>query len=620
MESIKINYTKPIIRKEVIQYKNIYEDEQYFYIVVSGLYKIRVGETINLSRFVYSESRNTIGVEDVTRKVISVSYKKNSKGKVLATLIKTNKIGKKILNVSNVEFINENNANQYLITFDNKINIFAQDILYAKKLGIDTTIQALDTENNEYQDIIFNLNMVETNNISGRSNNEYIVKYNQEPDKFVFNWWNSVDYNDCEGSSTNPNHEPMYYYLPNKGSNYSIFGDIVYGFMQDDLFEHTIVYKHNSFFCYEEEKTIISEFPEISAYKCHLWKDIDSVTIDNIVYNRDIYDDAFNQKYNTVKLVKETGIYNIPIGLTNVVDYVHMSQEDNINTVFAEKVKEAVVEQAPVIDMEKVKYAPYYYKDGVYMPITSITYNLHFRTRNLSEDGWQYVDDSAQFWNSGTTPSNLIDNNNSDMLYYLGYTDYDVQNQKLNLGKSFIRLSFYDSTDLVTQKLLYYSTIFFDTGSLFGKYIKAKTQLASSGLSTDNVVLESYLTDYRLDSAFTVRDEYYTQKSSDGFNIYYFPDVVLDGENNERTIYMKVEFNHARYGRTIPMIVWPVPQSTISFNDAKENLFIPIKLKYLTKEESINKEKVYTYLFDFNELITLNDNTITLNLVEPKLG
>ena len=123
-------------------------------------------------------------------------------------------------------------------------------------------------------------------------------------------------------------------------------------------------------------------------------------------------------------------------------------------------------------------------------------------------------------------------------------------------------------------------------------------------------------TDYRLDCSFVVRDEYFTEKSSEGFNFYYFPDAI---ENGERTIYMKIEFNHAKYGRTVPMILWPHGNNSLSLAEAKDRLFTPITIKLLDKNENVSKEKMFIYTFNEDEYITLNDNTISLNLVEPKL-
>ena len=185
----------------------------------------------------------------------------------------------------------------------------------------------------------------------------------------------------------------------------------------------------------------------------------------------------------------------------------------------------------------------------------------------------------------------------------------------MKIKKSFLRLSFYDDNNPLTQKLLYYSTVFMDSGELFGKYVKAKDELRKQGELTDRVVLaSSALTNNRLDCSFVVRDEYYTEKCSEGFNIYYFPGDVINEENSEKTIYMKVEFNHAGFGRTIPFIVCNINQAGLSLNDYKESLYIKLKLKYIDGK--------YIYLLDEeNKTIIVDDKNVTIifDLFEPKL-
>ena len=58
--------------------------------------------------------------------------------------------------------------------------------------------------------------------------------------------------------------------------------------------------------------------------------------------------------------------------------------------------------------------------------------------------------------------------------------------------------------------------------------------------------------EYRLSSRITVEDPALSEVSSEGFNVHLWADEdngVIPGE-----IYMKAEFNHAGYGRSIPMM------------------------------------------------------------------
>ena len=55
----------------------------------------------------------------------------------------------------------------------------------------------------------------------------------------------------------------------------------------------------------------------------------------------------------------------------------------------------------------------------------------------------------------------------------------------------------------------------------------------------------------------TVENKWLSNRTSEGFYLYLFPDGLFDENgdaNTGRTIYMKAEFNHAGYGRTIPMM------------------------------------------------------------------
>ena len=151
-----------------------------------------------------------------------------------------------------------------------------------------------------------------------------------------------------------------------------------------------------------------------------------------------------------------------------------------------------------------------------------------------------------------------------------------------------------------------------DSGELFGKYMKAKSELKKDGKKSDNVVLDSYQTNHRLDSKFVVRDEFYTEKSSEGFNIYYFPDEIrelAEEKNTGKTIYMKVEFNHAGFGRTIPMIACR-SESNMSISKIKDRLYIKLELRY------IDGKYVY-YVTDDDSGIIKQDSTIEFNLFEP---
>ena len=205
----------------------------------------------------------------------------------------------------------------------------------------------------------------------------------------------------------------------------------------------------------------------------------------------------------------------------------------------------------------------------------------------------------------------------SDILSYLGFANDDVKYQKSKLKKSFLRLLFYDSDNIGNQNLLHTATIFLDSGNLFAKYIKNintedeyvkiggkdvydKTEYENSDDKNDfmnngepmavigsSMIEKDTDTSYdcngvrtnrepmrktsisksnedlgdnigelerlRLSSQFVVTDKFSSKRSSEGFYFYNYKSNSNGVYPSE--IYMRVEFNHAGYGRTIPFMM-----------------------------------------------------------------
>ena len=301
----------------------------------------------------------------------------------------------------------------------------------------------------------------------------------------------------------------------------------------------------------------------------------------------------------------------------------------------------------------------YYQTNEVYREdltiATSITLNFHFRERmkvdsatcktnstltsgNVYFDGWYINTNSGDtiWWNgmdytesafSETKFLEFLKNSGetSDLLGYLNFTDNDVFYRKKKVSQSFIRLSFFNSTDPIEQKLLYYSTIFLDGTNLYGKYIKQLMFMEENdlfnakknkelNLNAAVVFCSSSTVSARVDTQMVVTNEFDKTKSAEGFNLYLFAEDTTFGvdENGEKTIYMKVEFNHAGNGKTIPMIMWPKNENTyvpLTVNNFIDSLYIPIKLTYINGKYAYYIEDAYK-----NE-----DGNISLVLFEPKL-
>ena len=269
----------------------------------------------------------------------------------------------------------------------------------------------------------------------------------------------------------------------------------------------------------------------------------------------------------------------------------------------------------------------------------------------------------------------------SDLLGFMYFDNNDVFYQKSKISKSFLRLSFYDSIDPQRQSLLATSTVFMNENSLYKKYIdnsrkgvnkfinfsddineclvtnkirvnserlaNSKELKKNSNCNDDEGLVEVYYIDEigdshsycvsikddgkRLDSRFVINNKYSTDTSSEGFYIYMFREY---SENlHPKPIYMKVEFNHAGIGKSIPFTVpmeWggdtevnPIRAYTLAdVEKLKEGIplswvyaqsYIPLYAVYDFK----NKE--YAYTFD-DRYVTIDDKgNVTLNLFEIKI-
>ena len=299
---------------------------------------------------------------------------------------------------------------------------------------------------------------------------------------------------------------------------------------------------------------------------------------------------------------------------------------------------------------------------------------------------------------SGVTGADRVIMTSSDLMGLLFFDNDDVFYQKDSIAKSFLRFSYYDSPDPNTQSLLCTSTVFMDEHAMYKKFIDnsrknindygivqrqeyvtgrtesgteyieipqrvvdnfsgdainrisvyAPTEILTGGhrnrrtnYRENDVDIEAMESDkQRISSRFTINNKYATDTSSEGFYLYIFREY---SENlHPKPIYMKIEFNHAGVGRTIPFIVpmrWsggtntdnemlPVSALTLSGDDLvylKEGY----PLSYVYAQTYIPlyavydfKHKKYAYVFDDRYIDTgllHRENKIRLNLFEIKV-
>ena len=452
-------------------------------------------------------------------------------------------------------------------------------------------------------------------------------------------------------------------------------------------------------------------------------------------------DDYYNL-FEHLDVYTRDGYIKVPLSL-EAPQGNNMMQDDLVTKRFFEEEKKKAIN--PIVDMEKDVYYPKYidnsdeaiqeYLDSLpegserpdpetlkstyigsytkFHPIKQIRVNPHFRTRNMESwkvnegyndvltsgvtDNWfitdfhPYVDilkDPTKLLNEGDALDILM--NTSDLMWLLYFTNDDVYYQKSKIAKSFLRFSFYDSTDQQTQSLLATSCVFMDEHKLFKRFIdnsrknvndygvimepeieegvdktkgsvlnkiSVRSEYLGSRLKNKNkyqkkdndyVKIDDGDTksqfkgtiisdEHRLGSEFIIDNKYETSASSEGFYIYIFREYSED--LSPRPIYMKVEFNHAGIGRSIPFVIpmeWsdvvedtgdktPVKALTFSEDDL-ETLKQGIKLGDVYAQTYIplyavydfnNKE--YAYVFDSRYVNSANSDEVSLNLFELKV-
>lgn len=419
----------------------------------------------------------------------------------------------------------------------------------------------------------------------------------------------------------------------------------------------------------------------------------------------------FERINNTfIYTVKARCAITIPLALNFGTN---QQQEDMIQSTYVEDMMDSAIND--IVDMEKDVYHPVIwdsenkdYANGISKEVDKIVFNFHFRQHR----GDDWLVDNNTYWNGcyvdGTDSKVKLVNEisaystvpyfsygtdkwsrskQSDLLTYLGFENSDVRYQKSRLSQSFIRIMFYDSTNPANQNLLYYSTVFVDAGALFGKYIKhvednpyvcitletgddgeeaidtTSSLKELTGIKVDREPYGVLLTEagsdlddreeLRLSCQLTVEDKFQSEGSSDGFYLYLWKDN--ESGVTPTDIYMKVEYNHAGYGRTIPFMMpfWD-PNKTYSSGSSTETTKRGIKtfqeilddwndedgtdgqygarqymkysyIHFKYKYDKIHKQHIY-YLDDefygTNEAeggVHFSDNVITLNLYEVKM-
>lgn len=321
-------------------------------------------------------------------------------------------------------------------------------------------------------------------------------------------------------------------------------------------------YKEGTFFC--EDTRFVKENGGLVDFR----KDFSGNTDSYIYYLKNVLDVDFNikEKFNVSFLKND---YYKDFYVENVIN-------ENINE---------------IVDMEKQIFIPKLEGYGSNSVVNEIKINLKIRERNhgwnstLLEDTWYGDKDNRM-----TTITDI------------GFDDSDIKYQKSSLKKSFIRLSFYDTPHRGNQKLLYYSTVFLDSNKIFNDY---------------------YSNDKKSDLEFIIKNSFDYNACSEGYYLYLFPKLAK--KDTPTTIYMKIEFNHAKYGKTITFVLPSddnykngYTNSNSQGTEGIEKLFNDLYVKVNIMYDSANNKYVW-YIPDIkkSKINDYDNKRITMTLYEP---
>jgi len=190
-------------------------------------------------------------------------------------------------------------------------------------------------------------------------------------------------------------------------------------------------------------------------------------------------------------------------------------------------------------------------------------------------------------------PNGTYTNNYGD----IGFDYDDVKFRKNSFFKSFLRLSLYDSDDVMSQNFVGFTTLFCKL---------RKTDLIAT--NTLNNVLGMPKPINEIFTTFVVENPILNKESNaEGYYLYYYKDSLNIGET--KTLYMKANFNNAKTGFDRNMM--KVNATPPSLSQLVQQQHVKI---FITRTTS-----GYYYRFDETQPnISLSSNQVVVNLYEIK--
>ena len=352
METVKINLNTLEYNFQRLTIKEMYEANGELLIKLNGKEHLSIheGQILVFKRYIYNDEGNS----RVISKNITVT-KKDEKNIIHATIPEASRINVRgqIGKIdSRSEFISGDSQNYYLLRFAEEHNIFAQDL----SLNNGQQIMLYDYKGDLLEKI--------TDGISAAT--IYARPVYKEDCLFEINREDSCgDKKDIETIE--------YVFEPHSIDKRALlFKEISTDTLSNVAYIET---KFNPFYFYKitDKKDEYGNF----IRECHLYNDEWWDEIKSVIYSTPKY----INNGNNAGLLAENAIYwNVSVPLSSDVNMSMLGNEDSFNSSFLEETEESLI--PPIIDMERVKYAPCIEIDSSAHTATKLIFDFHFRKCN----------------------------------------------------------------------------------------------------------------------------------------------------------------------------------------------------------------------------------------------
>lgn len=265
-----------------------------------------------------------------------------------------------------------------------------------------------------------------------------------------------------------------------------------------------------------------------------------------------------------------------------------------------------------IVDYEKQQFVPVYNGKDV----QKMVFKIHLRKRT-DYDEWKTND--TLLWNNDENSLS------GDSIEYMGFDEEDVYYQRKKVTETFLRMSIYNTRDRRTQKLLYTAKIYLNSSDLYGQYIE---NLAKKKDNPNNRLFENPLSGIQTEFICTHKYDY--SASTEGFYFHLFPSNLNEDDNGK--VFIKFELNNARYGYTLPLVMFSGAvidgeTKVIKHGYLKEDSGLSVDMSMLYNDlyvpvEISKAEDRYEWEFIDKNIDNTGDNggTIILHLFEPRVN